>query len=64
MNNYNERWTRDKYIEFRKMRKDGVSIEKMIEYFGDCIFESGYVRKVENGNYNYLPRIPIQNFKG
>lgn len=41
MNAYNERWTREKFLEFRKLKRIGWSKEMLIEHFGEDIYYSG-----------------------
>jgi hypothetical protein len=42
---YNERWTKDKFIEYRKLKRNGYSQEMLIEHFGDDIYYSGIYSK-------------------
>jgi hypothetical protein len=43
---YNERWTRDKFIEYRKLKISGFTDKMLIEHFGEDIYHSGmYNRK-------------------
>lgn len=39
------KWTRDKFIEYRKLKREGWSDDMLIDYFGDDIFESGIYNK-------------------
>ena len=41
MNSYNERWTKEKFLEYRKLKKMGWSQEMLIEHFGEDIYHSG-----------------------
>jgi hypothetical protein len=46
MNKYNERWTREKFIEYRKLKREGYTDRMLIEHFGEDIYHSGlYNRK-------------------
>jgi hypothetical protein len=38
---YNSNWTREKHIEYRKLKKSGYSTKELLEYFGDDIYYSG-----------------------
>jgi hypothetical protein len=51
MNEYNEKWTREKFIEYRKLKRNGYSHEQLKEHFGDDIWHSGLYNK----NANLLP---------
>ena len=43
---YNERWTSDKFIEYRKLKRSGYTDKMLIEHFGEDIYYSGmYNRK-------------------
>ena len=43
---YNERWTRDKFIEYKKLKRSGYTDKMLIEHFGEDIYHSGiYNRK-------------------
>lgn len=43
---YNEKWTRDKFIEYRKLKRSGYTDKMLIEHFGEDIYHSGmYNRK-------------------
>ena len=35
------KWTRDKFIEYRKLKREGWSDDMLINHFGEVIFESG-----------------------
>ena len=46
MSEYNERWTKEKFLEYRKLKKNGYSSEMLKEHFGEDIYYSGlYNRK-------------------
>lgn len=46
MSQYNEKWTRDKFIEYRKLKRSGYTDRMLIEHFGEDIYYSGlYNRK-------------------
>jgi hypothetical protein len=54
MNNkmeYNSRWTRDKFLEYRKLKRIGYSDKMLIEHFGEDIYYSGMYNK----NYHIIP---------
>jgi len=53
MNEYNEKWTREKFIEYRKLKKSGYTDKMLIEHFGDDIYQSGMYNK----NSSLLPNI-------
>lgn len=56
---YNEYWTREKHIEYRKLKKSGYSSEMLIEHFGEDIYHSGICNK----NGSTLPKIySYENF--
>ena len=43
---YNERWTKDKFIEYRRLKRSGWIDKMLIEHFGEDIYQSGmYNRK-------------------
>jgi hypothetical protein len=43
---YNERWTRDKFIEYKRLKRSGWTDKMLIEHFGEDIYHSGmYNRK-------------------
>lgn len=52
MNEYNERWTREKFLEYRKLKRSGYSHEMLKEHFGEDIYHSGLYNK----NAYVLPR--------
>lgn len=45
MNQYTEKWTREKFIEYRKLKRKGYSDQMLIEHFGEDIYESGLYNK-------------------
>jgi hypothetical protein len=45
MNEYNEKWTREKFVEYRKLKKDGYTHDMLKEHFGDDIWYSGLYNK-------------------
>jgi hypothetical protein len=51
MNKYNDFWTRNKFIEYRKLKKCGYTNKMLIEHFGDDIYHSG----IHNKNGATLP---------
>ncbi|MCK9445515.1 hypothetical protein M0Q50_01310 [bacterium] len=56
MNEYNEKWTREKFIEYRKLKRNGYSHDQLKEHFGDDIWHSGLYNK------NAPPLLPYFNF--
>lgn len=43
---YNDRWNKEKFIEYRKLKRSGYTDKMLIEYFGEDIYYSGiYNRK-------------------
>ena len=50
-NLYNEIWTREKFLEYRKLKREGYSHEMLKEHFGDDIYHSGLYNK----NSSILP---------
>lgn len=38
---YNEKWTIDKFIEYRKLKNSGYTHKMLIEHFGEDIYHSG-----------------------
>lgn len=58
MNNYNEKWTREKYLEYRKLKKSGYTEKMLVEHFGDDIYQGFF-----NRNGSNLPKIYLyKNF--
>ena len=53
MNQYNERWTREKFVEYRKLKRSGYTDDMLKEHFGDDIYYSGLYNK----NCSTLPNI-------
>lgn len=45
MNKYNNYWTREKHIEFRKLKRNGLDENMLIEHFGKDIYHSGMYNK-------------------
>jgi hypothetical protein len=46
MTEYNDIWTREKFVEYRKLKRSGYSQDMLIEHFGEDIYFSGlYNRK-------------------
>lgn len=45
MNDYNERWTREKFIEYRRLKRSGYTDKMLIEHFGEDIYYSGLYNK-------------------
>lgn len=39
------KWTKDKFIEYRKLKREGWSDDMLINHFGEVIFESGIYNK-------------------
>ncbi len=55
MNEYNERWTREKFLEYRKLKRSVYTHEMLIEHFGDDIDYSGlYNRNAQKIPYWYI----------
>ena len=43
---YNERWSKEKFIEYKKLKRSGYTDKMLIEHFGEDIYHSGmYNRK-------------------
>lgn len=53
MNNYNERWTKEKHREYCDLKRVGYTNEMLKKHFGDDIYESG----IYNRNGASLPNI-------
>ena len=51
MNEYDERWTREKFLEYRKLKRCGYDDKMLIEHFGEDIYCSGMYNK----NASVLP---------
>lgn len=45
---YNEKWTRDKFIEYRKLKRSGYTDKMLIEHFGEDIYHSGIYNRKSN----------------
>lgn len=43
--NYNDKWTREKFLEYRKLKKNGYTTEMLIDHFGEDIYHSGIYNK-------------------
>lgn len=41
MSEYKDRWTREKFIEYRKLKRSGWNDRMLIEHFGEDIYHSG-----------------------
>ena len=48
---YNERWTREKFVEYRKLKRSGYTHQQLKEHFGDDIWYSDLYNK----NANIMP---------
>lgn len=42
---YNNKWTKDKFIEYRKLKRSGYTDKMLIEHFGEDIYYSGIYNK-------------------
>lgn len=42
---YNNFWTREKHIEYRKLKRSGYDVEKLKEHFGEDLYHSGMYNK-------------------
>jgi hypothetical protein len=45
MNEYNDIWTKEKFLEYRKLKRNGYSHEMLKEHFGEAIYHSGIYNK-------------------
>lgn len=45
MSDYNDRWTKEKFIEYRKLKRSGYTNKMLKEYFGEDIYYSGMYNK-------------------
>ncbi len=45
MGYYNERWTKEKFIEYKKLKRKGYTSEMLKEYFEEDIYHSGLYNK-------------------
>ena len=69
MNKYNERWTREKFIEYRKLKRSGHSHKMLKDHFGEDIYHSGLYNKngitlptiLKYGNYITEIKITPEN---
>ena len=43
--NFNKNWTREKLLEYRKLKRDGYTQKMLIEHFGEDIYHSGIYNK-------------------
>lgn len=43
--NYNDKWSRENHIEYRKLKRSGYTDEMLIEHFGENIYHSGIYNK-------------------
>lgn len=62
MNDYNEKWTKEKFLEYRRLKRSGYTHQMLKEYFGEDIYYSGLYNK--NGSsipkfYNFINEIKI-----
>ena len=48
MNEYNEKWTREKFLEYRKLKRSGYDDKMLIEHFGEDIYCSGMYNRKSN----------------
>jgi hypothetical protein len=58
---YNSIWTREKHIEYRKLKKEGWSTKMLLEHFGDDIYHSGMYNKKSTiiPWFNFITEIKI-----
>ena len=62
---YNEKWTRDKFIEYRKLKRSGYTDKMLIEHFGEDInqivilitTEQGTTQVFKKNPADYLPKL-------
>lgn len=52
---YNEIWTREKFLEYRKLKRSGYTDSMLIEHFGEDIWESGIYNK-NYSKYSFLKK--------
>ena len=45
MNEYNERWTKEKFLDYRKLKRRGYTDKMLKEHFGEDIYYSGMYSK-------------------
>lgn len=43
--NYNDKWNKNKSIEYRKLKRNGYTDKMLIEHFGEDIYHSGMYNK-------------------
>jgi len=48
---YNKRWTKEKFIEYRNLKRNGYTDRMLIEHFGEDIYHSG----MYNSKSNIMP---------
>lgn len=48
MNEYNEKWTREKFLEYRKLKISEYTDEMLIEHFGEDIYHSWMYNRKSN----------------
>jgi hypothetical protein len=71
MSEYNDRWTREKFIEYRKLKKEGYTDKMLREHFGEDIYYSGMYNKngsslpviLKFGNFINEIKITPENMK-
>ena len=51
MSDYNDKWTKENFLEYRKLKRSGYTDKMLIEHFGDDIYYSG----MYNRNSNIMP---------
>ncbi len=57
MNIYNEKWTREKFIEYRKLKRSGYTHQMLIDHFGEDIYHSGlYSKNASMIPYDYFTK--------
>lgn len=58
MNKYTENWTREDFVEFRKLKRKGYTDDELIEHFGDVLYEDA---NIFNRNASILPPLYLYN---
>jgi hypothetical protein len=53
MNEYNDKWTKEKFLEYRKLKRSGYTHKMLIEHFGEDIYYSN----LYNRNGSTLPHV-------
>lgn len=53
MNKYNDRWTKEKFSEYKKLKREGYDDKMLIDHFGEDIYYSNMYNK----NGSTLPHI-------